>query len=101
MNGTQNLTTEIATTIRAIWINRSEAGYSGDWMPLRAVRERIASYEDVTVTREDVDLALSDLLYRHDVRLIPETNAKTLTQADHDAALWIGGQHRHLISFAE
>ena len=101
MNGTQNLTTEIATTIRAIWTNRAEAGYTGDWMPLRAVRDRINSYEDVTWTRDQVDDALTQLLAGHEARLIPESNQKTLTPADRDAAIWLGGQWLHLISFAK
>lgn len=92
---------EIATTIRGIWTNRAEAGYTGDWMPLRAVRDRINSYEDVTWTREDIDAALARLLATHQARLAPEANRKTLTTADHDAALWAGGQWHHLISFAK
>ena len=101
MNGTQNLTTEIATTIRAIWTNRAEAGYTGDWLPLHALRARIASYEDVTWTRKEIATALAHLLATHQARLAPETNRKTLTTADHDAAIWAGGQWLHLISFAK
>ena len=101
MNGTQDLTTEIATAIRAIWTNRAEAGYTGDWLPLHAVRARIASYEDVTWTRKDVDAALAHLLATYQARLAPEANRKTLTPADHDAALWAGGQWHHHITFAK
>ena len=92
---------EIATTIRGIWTNRAEAGYTGDWMPLRAVRARINAYEDVTWTRKDVDAALAYLLATHQARLAPEANRKTLTPADHDAALWAGGQWHHHITFAK
>lgn len=101
MNGTQNLTTEIATTIRGIWTNRSEAGYTGDWLPLHALRARIASYKDVTWTRDQVDAALAHLLATHQARLAPECNQKALTDADRDAAIWIGGQHHHHITFAK
>jgi hypothetical protein len=93
--------TEIATTIRGIWTNRAEAGYTGDWLPLHALRARIASYEDVTWTRKDVDAALAHLLATHQARLTPESNRKTLTDADHAAAIWLGGQWHHLITFAK
>ena len=96
-----NDTAELATTIRAIWTNRAEAGYTGDWMPLRAVRDRINSYEDVTWTRDQVDTALTQLLASHEARLTPECNQKALTDADRDAATWIGGQHHHHITFAK
>lgn len=96
-----NDTAELATAIRVIWTNRSEAGYTGDWMPLRAVRDRINSYEDVTWTRKDIDAALAHLLATHQARLTPECNQKALTDADHAAAIWIGGQHHHHITFAK
>lgn len=102
MSETQNPTIrDLIDTIRAIWTNRHTIGYTGDWLPLLAIRDRIASYEGVQSTREDIDLALGSLLYLHEARLIPESNTKTLTEADWDAAIWIGGQWHHLVSFAK
>ena len=92
---------EITDTIHAIWTNRGHLGYTGDWLPLRAIRDRIASYQDTDWSRADIDAALADLLGSHSARIIPESNQKTLTDADRAAAIWLGGQHRHLISFAK
>nr|WP_260408164.1 ADP-ribosyltransferase [Planomonospora venezuelensis] len=36
-----------------------------------------------------------------DARIVPEENQKTLTQADRDAAVVIGDQHKHFISLEE
>ena len=100
MSETQNPTIrDLIDTIRAIWTNRHTIGYTGDWLPLRAIRDRIASYEDTDWSRADIDAALADLLGSHSARIIPESNQKTLTEADRAAAIWLGGQHRHLISF--
>lgn len=72
---------------------RELVGATADWLPLRRLREHLADLD-----REQVDRALAGLLDSHAVRLIPETNQKMLTPADHDAAIWLGGQYRHLIA---
>jgi len=38
------------------------------------------------------------LSYARDVKIVPESNQKTLKQADRDAAVSIGNQDRHLIA---
>lgn len=98
MSSTMDIT--ITDTIRAIWIDRP-AHTSSEWMTLRQVRETIAAYEDVTWTREEVDEALADLMVSRQARIIPESNQKTLTEADRAAALVLAGKSRHLITFAK
>lgn len=72
---------------------RELVGETTDWVPLRRLREHLGETD-----RKQVDQALVGLLDSHAIRLIPETNQKMLTQADHEAAVWIGGQYRHLIA---
>lgn len=64
----------------------------GDWLPLRSLRDHLASTD-----RDELDKALTDLHTERAVELIPESNQKTLTEADRAAAIWLGGEHRHLI----
>lgn len=64
-----------------------------DWVSLTDIR---AEWGTVGVTREQIDAALTTLLATRRIKLIPEANQKTLTQADWDAALWLGGEYRHL-----
>lgn len=64
-----------------------------DWVSLADLR---AEWDTVGVTREQIDAALKHLVIARRIKLIPEANQKTLTQADWDAALWLGGEYRHL-----
>jgi hypothetical protein len=49
--------------------------------------------------RHDLDVALIRLSVKNpNVILFPESNQKTLRQADRDAALWMGNQWKHLIA---
>ncbi len=72
---------------------RELVGEDTDWLPLRRLRAHLDDLD-----RETLDRALEDLLGSHSIRLIPESNQKTLTEADRDAAIWLGGQYRHLIA---
>jgi hypothetical protein len=65
----------------------------GGWVGLRQLRHELAD-----VPRADLDTALVALYQRRGVSLIPEENQKALTADDHDAAVRIGGQHKHLIA---
>jgi hypothetical protein len=51
----------------------------------------------VDAPRHLVDDVLRELERRPDVNLVPESNQKTLTQQDRDAAVVIGGQDKHLL----
>ncbi|MDG4827470.1 hypothetical protein O7635_36980 [Asanoa sp. WMMD1127] len=66
---------------------------AGEMVSLADLRPRLAGAE-----RGDVDAALVALSGAPDVRIIPESNQKTLTAAQREAAVRIGNQERHLIA---
>lgn len=82
-------TTEIEAQIREAY-----AGLVGSagWVPLRDLRAALPG-----LARDVVDQAMTDMQARQEALLIPEENQKTLTPADRDAAIYFGGQARHLI----
>lgn len=70
-----------------------------DWMTLTDLRTALtapAGSPFTYVIQDDVDQALTELHATREVYLIPESNTKTLTTADQAAALWLGGEYRHL-----
>lgn len=67
----------------------------GGWLSLTRLRAELADTE-----RADLDAALRALFRAPDVSLIPEENQKALTAADHDAAIVIGPEPKHLIAIA-
>lgn len=66
-----------------------------DWVPLRSLRAKFIG------SRDEQDAALIGLIRTGMVHLAPDSNRKTLTQADHDAAIRIGGEDNHLIAIEE
>lgn len=63
------------------------------WMTLVDLRSKFGT----AIARENLDAAILDLVSTHSLRLIPESNQKTLTEADRAAALRIGGKDFHLL----
>ncbi len=63
------------------------------WVGLRTLRERLGG-----LARADVDVALLRLDLLPGVYLQPESDQKTLTEADRAAAIRIGGEAKHLLS---
>ncbi|WP_109634677.1 hypothetical protein [Lentzea atacamensis] len=63
------------------------------WVGLAALRSALNGEP-----RGEVDKALHRLNRAADVNIIPESNQKVLTQDDHEAAIRIGGEDRHLIA---
>jgi len=63
------------------------------WIGLRSLRERLAD-----LPRGDVDEGLLRLDLRPGVYLQPESDQKSLTDADREAAVRIGGEPKHLLS---
>ncbi len=65
----------------------------GGWVGLAHLRSELTD-----ASRPDVDAALHTLYRAPGVSLIREENQKALTSVDHDAAIMIGGQNKHLIA---
>jgi hypothetical protein len=78
---------------------RIEAAYRGmatspaEFIKIRLLRERLAD-----IPRPALDAALGAMYAALRVNLIPQSNQQALTAADREAALRIGGEHKHLIS---
>lgn len=68
-------------------------GGSGESIRLAVLRERLAS-----VPKDDVDRALELLARRADVHVRAESDQKTLTDEDHEAAVVLGGTPRHKLT---
>jgi hypothetical protein len=64
----------------------------GVYVGLVELRQELAD-----VGRDELDDTLRSLERETDVGIVPESNQKVLTTADRDAALWIGGEHKHYL----
>ncbi|MFD8496729.1 hypothetical protein [Amycolatopsis sp. NPDC059657] len=64
-----------------------------DWVGLAELRSQLGN-----VPAEAVDAVLKELSKAKQAHLVPESNRKTLTAADHQAAIRIGGEDNHLLS---
>jgi hypothetical protein len=91
---TRSVQDQIRDTVRAL------AQEPGRWSSLGYVR--LADVRDRLshLDRADVDRALDELITDPDVSLTAELNQKTLTDRDRAAAVHIGGEDRHVISFS-
>lgn len=83
--------TEIEQRIEAAY--RKLAGSSQDWVALVDLRPLLGG-----AATKDVDAVLKELSRSGRVSLVPESDRKALTAADHEAAIRIGGEDNHLIS---
>lgn len=79
---------DVATAIREAYT--ALLGTANEWVSLRRLREHL-----VDVERDELDKTLTELFGAHEIILIPEANQKALTEADREAAVWIGGQYLH------
>jgi hypothetical protein len=66
---------------------------AGAWIMLDKIRRALGP-----ISREEVDGALISLHRAPDVRLVPESNQKVLTDSERAAAVSIGNQDKHLIA---
>lgn len=82
-----NSTPELRTAILTILTNH------GRWMTLETLRAKFGR----SITRASLDAAILDLVATHSLRMIPESNQKTLTPAHRAAAIRIGGKDHHLL----
>ncbi|ONI71254.1 hypothetical protein ALI144C_48670 [Actinosynnema sp. ALI-1.44] len=65
----------------------------GSWVGLVDLRPKLGD-----APADAVDAVLKELSRTGRAHLVPESNRKVLTEADHDAAIRIGGEENHLIS---
>ncbi|AUI58180.1 hypothetical protein [Amycolatopsis sp. BJA-103] len=82
---------EIETRIRIGYRKLSRT--PRDWVALVELRPLLGEASTV-----DVDAVLKELSRSGQAHLVPESNRKALTAADHAAAIRIGGEDNHLIS---
>ena len=82
---------EIETRIRTAY--RKLARSPKDWVGLVDLRPLLGD-----APAEDVDAVLRELSRTGEAHLVPESNRKALTAADHAAAIRIGGEANHLLS---
>jgi hypothetical protein len=64
-----------------------------DWVRLAELRPMLDG-----ASREDVDGVLRDMSRARQAHLVPDSNRKVLTEADHAAAIRIGGEDNHLLA---
>jgi hypothetical protein len=83
---------DIENWIRAVYIELTVRRAPGSWIKLSALRPWL---EDVP--RDVVDAELDRMIEQPDVQLIAELNQSSLTEDDRNAAVEIGGEHRHLL----
>ncbi|WP_055749529.1 hypothetical protein [Frankia sp. AvcI1] len=84
---------DLETRIRdAYWLL---AATPGDWVQLTAVRGRLSG-----LSRGAVDATLQTMERSPDVHIVPEADQRSLTEADRDAAIRIGGKYKHLLSIS-
>ncbi|ANN17073.1 hypothetical protein SD37_16415 [Amycolatopsis orientalis] len=67
-----------------------------DWVALVDLRPMLGAASTV-----DVDTVLKELSRSGQAHLVPESNRKALTAADHAAAIRVGGEDNHLLSIEE
>lgn len=65
----------------------------GTWVSLTKIRPLLGD-----ATRAEVDDVLTLMNRMPGVNIVPESNQKTLTQQDRDAAVTIGDQAKHFLS---
>ncbi|GAB3904887.1 hypothetical protein [Microbispora bryophytorum] len=81
---------DIETLIRKAYAQLADKPYA--WVSLTRLRPRLGN-----TPRDEVDATLRQMIGLPDVRLVPESNQKMLTDEDRGAAVVIGDQAKHLI----
>lgn len=85
--GDGDLTARVAAAYQAL------APARGELVSLRDLRGRLTD-----IPRPALDATLASMFAAHRVDLLPQPDGQALTAEEHDSALRIGGQHKHLIS---
>ena len=81
---------DIETSIRKAYAQLADR--PNTWVSLTRLRPRLGD-----APRDEVDATLRRMISMPDVRLVPESNQKMLTDEDRGAAVVIGDQAKHLI----
>ncbi|MEV4371009.1 hypothetical protein AB0J71_28345 [Nonomuraea sp. NPDC049637] len=84
----------LESQIRAAYAELAAA--PGSWVSLAPLRRLLPA-----APKQEVDEALVVMERLPDVNLVPESNQKTLTPEDREAAVIIGGQDKHLLWIGE
>lgn len=69
---------------------------SQDWVRLAKIRPQTAG-----IDRKAIDTVLLEMLRTERVHLAPDSNRKVLTDEDHQAAIRIGSEDKHLLAIEE
>jgi hypothetical protein len=83
----------IEERVRAAYQQLAKA--PADWVSLTQLRSLVDD-----VPKADLDAVLVRMNRMPDVTFVPESNQKTLTRADREAAVRIGDQDKHLLSIS-
>ncbi|MFE2755020.1 hypothetical protein ACFXGA_23760 [Actinosynnema sp. NPDC059335] len=67
-----------------------------DWVRLARLRPELNGAD-----RDEVDAVLLEMFKNGEIHLVPESNRKALTEADHEAAIRIGSEDKHLMAIEE
>ena len=81
----------VEAAIRSVYADLADQ--DGGWVGLAPLRARLGAY-----SRADVDRALRGLVVQPGVHIVPVANLKSLTSADREAALRLGGEDNHAIA---
>jgi len=87
VEGDGDLTVRVEAAYRALAPGR------GEFVKLRELREHLAD-----ISPSALDSALAAMFTSRRVNLIPQSSQQALTAADHESALRVGGEHKHLLS---
>lgn len=83
---------DIESWIRAAYTELTVRREPGSWIKLSALRPWLEE-----VSRDVVDAELDRMIEQPDVHLMAELHQSSLTDDDRNAAVDIGGEHRHLL----
>ena len=81
----------VESAIRAVYADLADQ--DGSWVGLAPLRAQLGAY-----SRAEVDRALRGLVLQPGVHIVPVANLKSLTSADREAALRLGGEDNHAIA---
>jgi hypothetical protein len=83
---------DIENWIRSAYRELTVRRGSGSWIRLADLRPWLDD-----IPQDTVDKALDRMIEQPDVQLMAQLNQRRLTEQDHDAAVVIGGEPRHLL----